>query len=213
MSEYRFTVLDVVAEPYAVVPALTARLRVEETTGQRIHAIALRCQIRIEPRRRPYEQPEEEALLGLFGERERWADTLQPFQWMQCAATVPGFSGGTDVDLVLPCTYDLEVIGSRYLHALQAGDVPLTFLFSGTVFIRGETGFAVEQVPWSCEARYAMPVTVWRQMIESYYPNTGWVRLSSDVLVELAAYRARNGLVSWDETMLKLLAGEPGTAS
>ena len=211
MSTYRFTVVDVVAEPYAVAPQLTARLRVQESTGQRIHTIALRCQVRIEPRRRRYDEPEQDALVGLFGERERWADTLQPFQWMQCNATVPGFTGSTEAELALPCTYDLEVIGSRYLHALQTGDVPLNFLFSGTVFTRGQNGFAVEQVPWSCEARHNMPVAVWRQMIESYFPNTGWVRLGSDVLAELAAYRARNGLVSWDETMLKLLAGAETT--
>ena len=45
--------LDVVAEPYAAAPQLTARLRIEETTGQRVHAIALRCQVRIEPQRAP----------------------------------------------------------------------------------------------------------------------------------------------------------------
>ena len=30
MSEYRFAVLDVVAEPYAAAPQLTARLRIDE---------------------------------------------------------------------------------------------------------------------------------------------------------------------------------------
>jgi hypothetical protein len=210
MSEYRFTVLDVVAEPYAMAPQLTARLRIEETTGQRVHAIALRCQVRIEPQRRRYDPAEQDRLRGLFGERERWVDTLKPFQWMQCHTTVQGFTGRTEADLALPCTYDLEVIGSRYLHALDAGDVPMTFLFSGTVFTRGSTGFGVEQVPWSCEARHNLPVAVWRQMIESYYPNTGWVRIGSDVLTALAAYRARHGLVSWDETMQKLLAAADG---
>jgi hypothetical protein len=211
VSDYRFTVLDVVAEPYAVSPQLTARLRLEETTGQHVHAIALRCQVRIEPQRRPYEPAEQEGLLGLFGERGRWAQTLKPFQWMQCQATVQGFVGRTEVELALPCTYDLEVIGARYLHALNAGDVPLTLLFSGTVFTRGSTGFGVEHIPWSCEARYAMPVAVWRDMIESYYPNTGWVRLGSETLTTLAGYRARHGLVSWDETVQKLLAAADGT--
>ncbi|HET6530343.1 MAG TPA: DUF6084 family protein [Actinoplanes sp.] len=211
MSNYRFAVLDVVAEPYAVSPQLTARLRIEETTGQRVHAIVLRCQVRIEPQRRPYEAAEQEGLLGLFGERGRWAQTLKPFQWMQCQATVQGFAGRTEVDLALPCTYDLEVIGARYLHALNAGHVPLTLLFSGTVFTRGSTGFGVEHVPWSSEARYAMPVAVWRDMIESYYPNTGWVRVGSEVLNALAGYRARQGLVSWDETVQKLLAAADGT--
>jgi hypothetical protein len=211
MSDYRFTVVDVAAEPYAVSPQLTARLRIEETTGQRIHAVALRCQVRIEPQRRPYGPAEQEGLLGLFGERERWAQTVKPFQWMQCQATVQGFEGRTELDLALPCTYDLEVIGTRYLHALNAGEVPLSLLFSGTVFTRGSTGFGVEHIPWSCEARYAMPVAVWRNMIESYYPNTGWVRVSSDVLTALAGYRARHGLVSWDETVQKLLAAGDGT--
>jgi Family of unknown function (DUF6084) len=213
VSEYRFTVLDMVAEPYAVSPQLTARLRIDETTGQQIHAIVLRCQVRIGPQRRRYERAEQDGLRGLFGERERWVDTLKPFLWMQCNTTVQGFTGRTEVDLALPCTYDLEVIGTRYLHALDAGDVPLTFLFSGTVFTRGSTGFGVEQIPWACEARHALPVAVWRQMIASYYPNTGWLRIGSEVLAELADYRSRHGLVSWDETMHKLLAAAGGTAS
>jgi len=213
MSEYRFTVLDIVAEPYAVAPQLTARLRIEETTGQRVHAIALRCQVRIEPQRRGYDDDEQHGLRGLFGERARWVDTLKPFLWMQCNTTVQGFTGRTEADLALPCTYDLDVIGTRYLHALDAGDVPLTLLFSGTVFTRGATGFGVEQIPWSCEARHQLPVVVWRQMIESYFPNAGWLRLDRDVLTQLADFRSRHGLTSWEETMQKLLAAAGGAAS
>jgi hypothetical protein len=217
MSDYRFSVRDVIAEAYAASPQLTARLRIDETTGVQVHAIALRVQVRIEPQRRRYDGEETEALLGLFGERARWNDTLKSFTWMHCNATVPGFSGHTEFALALPCTYDLEVIGTRYLHALGAGDIPVTFLFSGTIFTRGDStmfphgehGFAVEQVPWACEARYDLPVFVWRQMIESYFPNTGWLRLSSDTLGALAAFRARHGLVSWDETVAKLLGDAP----
>lgn len=206
MTDYRFAVLDVAAEPYAVAPQLTARLRIEETTGRRIHAIALRCQVRIEPQRRRYDGGEEDGLRGLFGERSRWGDTLKPFLWMQANTTVQGFTGSTETDLALPCTYDLDVIGTRYLHALDAGDAPLDFLFSGTIFTRGGNGFEVEQVPWACEARYAMPVAVWREMIASYFPNSGWLRVGSDVLADLAAFRARHDLISWDETMRRLLS-------
>ncbi|MET0415447.1 MAG: DUF6084 family protein [Actinoplanes sp.] len=212
MSDYRFTVRDVVAEPYAVTPQLTARLAVEELSGQRIHAIALRCQVRIEPQRRRYGQAEQDAMRDLFGEPHRWAETLRPFQWMQCTATVPGFTGSIETDLALPCTYDLEVIGTRYLNTLADGGVPLSLLFSGTVFTRGTTGFAVEQIPWSCEARYELPVAVWRRMIESYYPNSGWVRVGTDILARLVEYRARHGLTGWDETMQKLLADADGSA-
>ena len=207
MSAYTFSVLDVTAEPYAVSPQLTCRLRIEESTGRRVHAIALRCQVRIEPQRRRYDPAEQDALRGLFGAPERWGETLKAFPWMQANATVQGFTGETETDLALPCTYDLEVIGARYLHALDAGDVPLNLLFSGTIFTKGATGFEVEQVPWACEARWALPVRVWRDMIDAFFPNSGYVRVSSDVLKELAAFRARNDLIDWDETIRRLLAG------
>ena len=59
---------------------------------------------------------------------------------MHCAAMVQGFTGTTEVDLPMPCTYDFEVTGSKYLHALRDGFVPLLLLFSGTVFTRGQLG-------------------------------------------------------------------------
>ena len=210
MSDYAFRVLDVFAEPYAVAPQLTARLRIEEATGQTVHAIALRCQVRIEPQRRRYDAAEQEALRGLFGERERWIDTLKPFLWMQCNTSVQGFTGAAESDLVLPCTYDFDVVGSRYLHALHADTVPIAFLFSGTVFTKGANGFAVQQVPWDCEARYDLPVSVWRQMMDAYFPHTGWIRLEHEVIAVLADYRAKHGLVSWEETVHALLLAASG---
>jgi hypothetical protein len=205
-DDLSFSVLDVFAEPYTVAPQLTARLRIQDGSGERVHAIVLRCQVRIEPQRRHYDDAERDGLRGLFGERERWSDTLKPFLWMQCNATVQGFTGATEVSLALPCTYDFDVIGSRYLHALGDGDVPLTLLFSGTVFTKGGAGFGVRQVPWDCEARHQMPVAVWRRMIASHFPNSGWIRLDQDVLDSIADFRARRGLTGWDETVRTLLA-------
>ena len=205
MSAYTFTVLDVFAEPYAAAPQLTARIRVEESTGQTIHAVALRCQVRIEPQRRGYSEEDETGLRSIFGDRSRWVDTLKPFVWMQCNTTVQGFSGVTEVDLALPCTYDFDVTASRYLHSLGEGTAPLTLLFSGTVFTKGTSGFGVEQVPWDCESRYLLPVSVWREMIDLYYPGTGWIRLDRDVLQDLADYRTRHGLTTWDETVTTLI--------
>ncbi len=119
---------------------------------------------------------------------------------------VQGFQGQTQLDLPLPCTYDFEVTGSKYLHALRDGTVPLALLFSGTIFTRGTKGFGVEQVAWDCEASYALPVSVWQQMIEHNYPHTGWLRLDRDVIDDLARYRADRGLTSWDATIESLLA-------
>ena len=208
MPELSFTVVEVVPEPWAAAPNLLARVRVEETTGEPVHALALRAQVRIEPQRRRYEPAEQDALRGLFGTPERWGDTLKAFQWMQANATVQGFTAETETELALPCTYDLEVIGARYLHALDAGDVPLNLLFSGTIFTKGVTGFEVEQVPWACEARWALPVSVWRDMIDAFFPNSGYVRVSADTLKEFTSYRARHDLISWDETIQRLLSAE-----
>ena len=206
MTALTFSVLDIVAEPYTVGPQLTARLRIEESSDAVIHAIALRCQVRIEPQRRSYSDAEAEGLLGLFGERTRWRDTLRPFLWMQCNATVQGFRGTAEVDLALPCTYDFEVTGSKYLHALRDGTIPLALLFSGTIFTRGANGFSVEQVPWDCEASYPVPVKVWQEMIALNYPHTGWLRLDRDIIGAMSRYRAERGLTTWDATVESLLA-------
>ncbi|MCW2762173.1 MAG: hypothetical protein JWR85_2374 [Marmoricola sp.] len=206
MSDWTFRVLDITPATYAAAPALTARLRISERTGVQVHAIALRCQVRIEPQRRGYDGEEGEGLRALFGDRDRWSETLKPFLWMQCNTTVQGFTGDTDADLELPCTYDFDVTGSRFLHGVKSGSVPLNLLFSGTVFTRGEHGFGVLQVPWDCEARYDMPISVWQEMLAKFFPYQGWLRLHHDVLASLGDFRARHGLVSWEETVKTLLA-------
>jgi hypothetical protein len=208
-----FAVRDIVAEPHAVTPQLTAKPRIEDDAGRRVHAMVLRCQVRVEPQRRGYDDAEGEALRGLFGGRERWVDTVRSFPWLRCDTTVPGFAGATEVDLGLPCTYDLDVVGSAYLHALHAGTVPLTLLFSGTVFVPGATGFAVEPVPWDQTATYDLPVMVWRQMIEQYFPGTGWIRLDREMLDALAVVRARRGHVSWEETLRSLIPAHDGVVT
>ncbi len=123
-----------------------------------MHAIALRCQVRIEPQRRQYTADEESGLLDLFGTRDRWFDTLKPFMWMQCTSMVQGFTGITEVDLPLPCTYDFEVTGRNTCTPCATARSPSSSCSRGTVFTRGTTGFGVEQVPWDCEARYQIPV-------------------------------------------------------
>ena len=72
---------------------------------------------------------------------------------------VVGFAGGTDVELHVPCTYDLDVAAAKYFHALGDGEIPLILLFSGTVFAKGDGGaLRVTQIPWDREARLRLPV-------------------------------------------------------
>lgn len=204
MTALSFACTGVRADPHAAGPTLVFRLRITAPPGTRVHALALRCQLRIEPARRPYGDAEGERLADLFGERSRWGGTLNPVQFAQVPVMVPGFTGETEADLVVPCTYDLDVAGTRYLAALDGGDVPLLLLFSGTAFT-GPGGFQVAPVPWDREATVRMPVRVWREMIEQHFPGCGWLRLPGDLMAELLAYRSRRALPSWEATVRELL--------
>ncbi|MGQ0773341.1 MAG: DUF6084 family protein [Pseudonocardiales bacterium] len=205
MTELSFTCLDVVPERYAVAPTLLFRLRIGAADGKRVRAIALRSQIRIEPQRRGYGDQEAERLLELFGERKRWGDTLKPFQFANASTTVASFTGSIEVDVTVPCSYDMEVSAGRYFHALEDGEIPFIMLFSGTLFGDGEKGLWIEQVPWHAEARYRMPVACWDEMMDAHYPGSGWLRLQRETIDALADFRAARALPTWDDAVLAVL--------
>jgi hypothetical protein len=205
VTDLAFEVLDVLPQEHAASPHLLFRLRVAESSGEVVHAIALRCQLRIEPQRRPYDAQEQEGLEDLFGSSERYTTTLKPFLWTHATAMVQGFSGSREFDLPVACTYDFDVGATKYLHALRGGEVPLVLLFSGTVFTRGATGFAVEQLSWSLEAPCRMPVSTWRRLMDLYFPGSGWIRLEREALDALAHYRTTHGLTTWEQTLAALL--------
>jgi hypothetical protein len=205
MTSVSFEVTGARAEPHAAVPTIMFRLRIEEADCLGVHALALRSQIRIEPQRRRYSLDEEERLYELFGDTPQWGDSLRPFLWTHVATTVGGFDGAIELDLPVECTYDFDVAGSKYLHALSDGEIPLIFLFSGTVFTRGESGFSAEPLSWSSEASFRMPVSVWRSMMDLYFPNSSWIRIHRDTLDGLQRYRAGRGLPTWDQAFEELL--------
>ncbi|MDX6585442.1 MAG: hypothetical protein QOI10_4626 [Solirubrobacterales bacterium] len=207
MSDLTFEVVGVAPERYAAVPTITFRVRISETSGESIHAIALRTQIMIEPQRRRYVHEEEERLLAQFGERERWGQTLKPFLWTNVATMVSAFTESTEVDVQVPCTYDFELGSTKFLHAVETGEVPLNLLFSGTIFSKGETGFTVEPVPWNKEARFGMPSSIWPAVMDMYFPGTGWLRIPKATLDKLERFRTIRGLPSWERTF-DVLVGE-----
>jgi hypothetical protein len=171
-----------------------------------VHAIVLRCQIRIEPQRRRYSAAEARRLHDLFGDTSRWADTVKPIQLAIVTAMVPAFSALTEINVQMPCTYDLEVASARYLQALDDGTIPLLFLFSGTVFLAQGNGYAVELVPWSSEASYRMPVSVWHDVVSLHFPDSAWLRCSRATLDALSAFKSERALPTWDATLGALLA-------
>lgn len=205
MTLLRFQILDARPEKHAAVPTLLFRLRVEEAGGQQVQAIALRCQIQIDARRRSYSAEEKDRLFGMFGEAERWGQTLRSIPWTNTLLMVPEFERSVEVDLPVPCTYDLEVSCAKYFHALEGGEIPLTFLFSGTVFAKGDNGLQIAQVPWDREAGYRLPVRVWRELMDAYYPGGGWIRLRRESLDALERFRSRRALMTWDDAIDALI--------
>lgn len=201
MSALEFEVVEGLVEPYAAQPTLLLRLRITETSGTPVHAVALRCQLKIEPQRRRYDPTEEAKLYELFGATPQWGESLRPFLWTHLSATIPGFDGATVYDLPVTCTYDFEVAAAKYFHALGDGVVPLVLLFSGTVFSKGGAGFVAEPVAWHAEASYQLPVAVWREVMDRYFPNSSWIRLDRDTLDELQRFKAERALPGWDEAL------------
>jgi hypothetical protein len=205
MADLVFDCIAARPDKYAVAPAMSLTLKIAETTGQRIDAIALRCQIRIEPARRRYSPAEAERLNDLFGDTNRWADTLRPMQFTTVGAMVPGFTGSIELDLPLPLSYDLEIGSTRYFAGLESGEIPLLLLFSGTVFASANGRLAVQQVPWSKEATYRLPLRTWQEAIDAHFPGSAWIKMSRTTLDQLLRFKSDRALPTWDATVSALL--------
>lgn len=207
MPDLSFEVIGVEAPAFAAVPMLVFKLRIVNAIEQeRIHTVILRCQIQLAVTRRRYSPEAQARLLEVFGEPKRWGETLRPLLWAHASTVAPQFTGSTVVDLPVPCTYDFEVVSTKYFDALEEGEIPLTFLFSGTIFYEGETGdLQIGQISWSKEASSRIPVSLWQEMIASYYPGSAWIRIHKDVFDQLYQYKATHSLLTWEDALMQLL--------
>jgi hypothetical protein len=215
MHALTFRVESADAIPFAAAPTIGFRLRVvNPNTTQAIQSIALRSQILIEASRRHYNGTERDSLRDLFGEPDRWSQTLRSLLWTHVAVTVPAFSGEMTTDLPVPCTFDFNVGSAKYFHAIQEEDVPLCFQFSGTIFYAASNGaLQIDQIGWNSEARFSLPSKVWREMMDHYYPNSTWLRLRRDAFERLYAYKRTHGMATWEEAIESLLPLEKEAAS
>lgn len=202
MPDLNFEIESVAPQPYAVAPLLSFKLRVGNATGEPVHTVILRCQIMLEVTRRRYSFEERDQLLDLFGEPEQWDRTLRNMLWTNVSVTIPSFSNTTVVDLPIHCTFDFNVAATKYFAGLEEGEIPLLLLFSGTVFYMSESGaLQVTQIPWEKEARYRLPVRVWREMMDMYYPNIAWLSLRRDAFERLYRYKAHRGIPTFEQTL------------
>jgi len=205
LPDLHFQVEDAFATPNAAVPQLTFKVRLTNAEPEPIHSIALRAQVQIEPVRRRYTPPEQERLKELFGEPERWSKSVHPLLWTNANINVAGFAGSTVIDIPVTCTFDFNVAITKYIYGLEGGELPMSLLFSGTVFHLGRMGLQVAQIPWDREAGYKLPVRVWKEMMDVHYPNTAWLCLPRDAFDRLAEYKARNNIATWEQALERAL--------
>ena len=207
MPDLQFQITDVAPAVNGITPLLHFALDVRNTpTEQAIHSVLLQVQIQLHAVRRTYTDAEKARLTDLFGTPERWGQTLRNRLWTHASLAVPGFAGATRLTLPVPCTFDLNVASAKYFYALDGGTVPLLFLFSGTVFYGAEGGrMQIQQISWDKECAFDLPVTAWKSIMDEHYPNTAWLYLHRDVFERLYAFRRRESLTTWDETLARLL--------
>ena len=206
MPDLDFEVTGVEAARNAVTPSLGFRLRVRNRSTEPIHNIALRCQVQIESPKRRYAEHERARLVDLFGDTSRWSQTLRSLLWTNTGTTVGPFDREIAVELPVACTYDFNVAVAKYFDAIDDGDIPLLFLFSGTIFYTSDTGaLQIQQIPWTRERTNRLPVRVWKDMMSLYYPNTAWLCLRKDVFDRLHEYKMQHGIPTWEQTLERIL--------
>lgn len=213
MPDLHFQVDDVVPMRNSATPQLSFKIRITNSDAGPIHSIALRAQVQIEPVRRRYTPSEQLHLKELFGEPERWSESLHPLLWANVNVSVSGFTGTTIIDLPVPCTFDFTIAITKYIHALEDGEIPTSLLFSGTVFHAGAMGLQIAQIPWDREARYRLPVRTWKNMMDAYYPDSAWICLRREVFERLYEFKARHGIPTWEQALERLLGITAGVRS
>jgi len=199
MVDLAFSVDGAARVEHAAVPTLRFALRVASETP--VRSVLLDVQVQIAARRRGYDAAAHDRLSELFGPVADWGTTLRTLLWTRTTLVVPAFTSETVVNLDVPCSYDLEVAGSRYLDALTDGVVPLEFLFSGSVFYMAGEALQTTRLSWESEAGFDLPVSVWKETMERYFRGTAWVRLSKESFDRLSAYKSRNALATWDDAL------------
>jgi hypothetical protein len=215
MPDLSFKVEEAAVVPYAITPTLGLKLRVTNADPtEAIHTVALRCQIHIDVTRRRYTAEEQASMRDLFGEPERWSQTLRTLLWTHVSVVVPSFTGSTLVELPIQCTFDFNVAVTKYFDGLRGGEIPLQLLFSGTVFYADpDDGLQVAPISWTQEAQFRLPAKLWQDMMDAYYPNTAWLNLRRDVFERLYEYKMRNGLPTWEQALERVLPVEEAVNS
>jgi uncharacterized protein DUF6084 len=205
----RMSIAGVRAVPHAAAPTIRFTLELEDRSGREIFMAGLSVHIQIEPTKRTYDAESKAKLTELFGDPHRWTTTASRMHWTSESVLIPTFTGSATAEIEILCNYDVELAGAKYFHSVTDGEIPLAFHFNGSIYYSGSEGrLQVVQVPWDTTADFKMPVSVWKEMIDSYYPYRGWVPVHRDTLDALQRLKARLGAPTFDAAVTELLAKE-----
>jgi Family of unknown function (DUF6084) len=207
MPELSFQIEHAEVVPFAMVPQLAFKLRVtNHKADEVIHTVALRCQVQIETTRRRYTELEQESLHDLFGEPKRWGQTLKTFLWTHANVMIPAFQESAEIDIPVPCSFDFNVAATKFFAGIEDGEIPLCVQFSGTVFYAEDGGsLQVAPIPWDKEARFRLPVKLWKDLMDAYYPGTAWLCLEREVFERLYRFKVERGIPTWEQVLEGLL--------
>jgi hypothetical protein len=206
MPELDFEITGVEAASKGLIPLLQFRVAAKNSSPQTIQSVLLHAQIQILSPQRAYNLREKENLIELFGAPERWGNTLRNRVWTSADTTIGSFTDRAEATFSVPCSYDLSFAATKYFHALEEGEIPLLFLFSGTIFYAGVNGqMQVERISWNKEAIFRLPVSDWKNLIEQHFPNSAWLYLQRDVFDRLYSFKRANGDATWEQTIERLL--------
>ena len=178
MTDLAISVLGSQPDPYAAVPTLLLRLRIEAPEAEPVHAMVLKAQIRIEPQRRRYSPEEEARLVELFGEAPRSGARRCA---RSCGPTSPPRSRSSPATPRSTCRCRAPTTSRSRRPSTctrsATGRSRSSLLFNGTVFSYRDGGLVVQPVAWNVEAEHRLPVSVWRATMDAFFPNSGWIRL------------------------------------
>ena len=202
-----FEAVGVAPLTLAVAPSLAIRIRVRCDETSAVHAIVLQARLRLVPTSRSYTECERARLVPLFGEAKQWAQTTRsPLTWAEASIATGRFEGTTEIELVVPCTYDLALATAKLFDALDGGTLAVSILFSGTIFCDDLAGgLVVQPVPSQDDVRVVLPIDIWRAVMEAHHPDGALVRLSRPLADRI---RALGGSMASLERTLATLVDE-----
>ena len=211
MPDLSFQVEGAEVVANAATPLLAFKLRLTDANPeQTIHTVALRCQIQLEVTRRKYTR-------GRSGAPARSVWRAQPLGPDPAKSFVDARQSGRAFVhrerrwSIFPCLALSISMWRRPNISMVWRTEKCRFACSSAArfFMPArEGGLQVAPISWDKEARFKLPVKVWRDMMESYYPNSAWLCLHKDAFDRLYQYKVRHGIPTWEEALESIVPVE-----